>query len=378
MTDAEATPTPAAEIPTPPPPQRPGRGLAALALLLALAAAVAAGYGVWRIEFANPSEAQLTREATRLQRAIDAARSAASDALSEQDAALSERLASQQRALDEVRAEVADALAARRHDEPPDARDWKLAEAEYLLRIANGRLLMERDVAAARQLLAAADALLAELDDFALHEVRAALAAELLALAQTPAANAQTLFLRLEAVKDGLAGLPTATPASYSASAPAAAANPPASEDGDAAPPPTAWAMLRNRFAGLFEYRTRERMAPRPLLRPDEALYLELNLRLALERAQLGALRSDATLYAKSLDSALGWLTEYVDMEDPRSQGIAAALKDAVGIDVNAALPDISGSLALLRKITRVATPEAATTEAPAAPQPTDAPRPNQ
>ena len=372
MTDAEATPEPAATKP----PARRGRGLAAFALLLALAAAGAAGYAVWRIEFANPTEARLTSEATRLQRAIERARAAASDALSEHHASLADTLESQRQAIDEVRGEVAEALVARRHEEPPDARDWRLAEAEYLLRIANGRLLMERDVAAARQLLAAADALLVELDDFALHEVRAVLAAEQLALAQTSPADSQTEFLRLEAVKDALAGLPTKTPASFKAARQSPASATDAQGDAPAAPP-TVWRQLRDRFAGLFEYRTRASIPPRPLLRPNEALYLELNLRLALERAQLGALRGDQTLYAASLASARRWLTDYVDMEDPAAQAIAAELTPRM--DIEAPLPDISRSLALLRKVTRAPAPEPATsTVPPATGEPTSPPRSSQ
>lgn len=355
MTDAEATPEPAATEPS----TRRGRSLAALALLLALAAGGGAGYAVWRVDFANPTEARLTSEATRLQRAIGQARAAASDALAEHHAALTDALEAHRQALDEVRGELAEALVARRHDEPPNARDWKLAEAEYLLRIANGRLLMERDVAAARQLLAAADALLVELDDFALHEVRAVLAAEQLALAQTSPADGQTEFLRLEAVKDALAGLPTKTPASFKA-----APQTTASATDAPAPPATIWRQLRDRFAGLFEYRTRASIPPRPLLRPNEALYLELNLRLALERAQLGALRGDATLYATSLASAQSWLTDYVDLEDPAAQAIAAELTPRM--DIEAPLPDISRSLALLRAVTRTPAPEPATGATPA------------
>ena len=357
MTDAEVTPEPAATKPS----ARRGRGLAAFALLLALAAGGTAGYAVWRIEFANPTEARLTSEATRLQRAIGQARAAASDALAEHHATLADALEAHRQSLDEVRGELAEALVARRHDEPPDARDWKLAEAEYLLRIANGRLLMERDVAAARQLLAAADALLMELDDFALHEVRAVLAAEQLALAQTSPADGQTEFLRLEAVKDALAGLPTKTPASFKA-APQTTES--AADAQGHAPAPTVWRQLSDRFASLFEYRTRASIPPRPLLRPNEALYLELNLRLALERAQLGALRGDATLYATSLASAQSWLTEYVDLEDSAAQAVAAALTPRM--DIEAPLPDISRSLALLRAVTRTPVPEPATSATPA------------
>ena len=62
--------------------------------------------------------------------------------------------------------EVTSMLAEAVNQGPPSEREWKLAEVEYLLRIANHRILMERDVVAARDLLSAADAVLNDLDDF--------------------------------------------------------------------------------------------------------------------------------------------------------------------------------------------------------------------
>lgn len=343
MTDVEAIPGAEAS----PAPRKGGRGLAALALLLGAAAAGGAGFALWQLHRANPAaavDARLTLEARRLEAAIGRARQAAEDAVAASNQTLAETIARQQATLDGLTAALADA----RREQAPAARDWKLAEVEYLLRIANGRLLMERDAQGAVQMLAAADDLLRELDDFALHEVRAALAAERLALAAADAANAQTVFLRLEAVKDALDGLPAGTPA-FKAPDDGGAAKPAA----DATQTDSAWSALRRRFLGLFDYRTRSAIPPRPLLRPEETLYLELNVRLALERAQLGALRGDDAVYRTSLETAQGWLQDHLDGEDAAVQRVAAELGDLLRIDVAGGLPDISGSLNRLREVMR-------------------------
>ena len=59
-----------------------------------------------------------------------------------------------------------------------DRSDWTLAEAEYLLRLANQRIIMAADTRSAIALLGSADGLLLELDDSDLYPVRATIAAD--------------------------------------------------------------------------------------------------------------------------------------------------------------------------------------------------------
>ena len=56
---------------------------------------------------------------------------------------------------------------------------WRLAEVEYLMRLANQKLLMTADVVSAKALLMEADAILVDLDDYSLFAVREALAEDL-------------------------------------------------------------------------------------------------------------------------------------------------------------------------------------------------------
>ena len=340
-------------------PRRRSRGIGtALLALLSVAAAALAGYVFWRVEWANPAAAVESRLNDRFEglRTAMEERSAASDAdLTARIAGLEEALTEQGAALDATRTSLADAVAEQRRQAPPDARDWRLAEVEYLLRVANNRLLLERDAATAERLLGAADAILEELDDFALFEVRTLVAEERLALREAGSADTQTLFLRLEAIKDGLGASPARVPEYFGATE--AVPVPPAGEDETAASP---WGAFLDRFSNLYEFRTREGIAPRPLLRPDEAVYLEFNLRLAFERAQLGVLRNDQLLYRTSLDSARRWIEEHLDAESPEVQGLRAEVDALLRFGVDAAPPDISRSLARLRELAPAAlTPSA-------------------
>ena len=362
----------------PAPARRKSRGLAvAFVALLSLASIAAAGYLYWRVEGIAGSggiESRQGDDIARLEREVVRARSMTRDGTDEMQASIAE-LEQTQAAHGESLKQLRTLLPTEgRADRSPDPKAWRLAEVEYLLRIANNRLLMERDTRAADQMLETADAILEELDDYALHDVRALLAEERMALANTKTANAQSIFLTLEAIKDALPELPLKQPeyfeltdASGSEATEAPLGEPvgkpvgePLGEPLDETPtasgaePDSIGEALKDRFFGLFEFRTRESVAPRPLIRPEEAIYLELNLRLALERAQLAMLRGNQTLFATSLKTAREWLDEYVDPEHAATQRMAQDLARLASLDIEQPMPDISGSLARLLELQRL------------------------
>ena len=62
-------------------------------------------------------------------------------------------------------------------------------------------------------------------------------------------------------------------------------------------------------------------------------------------------LRNDATLYQKSLDSALRWIDEHLDGESPAVRSLRTEVDALLRFDVDAAMPDVSESLARLREV---------------------------
>lgn len=332
---------------------RSGRLLGVLALLLALAAAGAAGYLYYELIHLQRAGADRAAPAAdgpapASAAALEALREELRDALSDVDrrlaslgtaeaealAAVEARQAEAREALAEsLRAAIAEAAEAA----PPDSREWRLAEVRYLLRIANHRLLMERDVSGALRLLEAADTVLTDLDDFGLHEVRARLADEIAALESVATTDLQGLFLRLEAAKRDLDALPLRKPAFTAAPAADSAAG-----DG-------VWAAIQRQLANLVRIKRLEGEV-KPLLAPEEAVYLELNLRLMLERAQLAALREEQLMYEESLLTALTWIERYLDADAPAVTRLHDELEALAGVDLARPLPDVSGSLEALRQ----------------------------
>ena len=191
-----------------------GRILAAFALLLSLVAIGGSGYLVYL--------AWLTEPDARFEAAIGAYQGDLANyhratteevaTLREELAGLGEELAAQRHALEEARAAMADTIVDNVASAPPTPREWRLAEVEYLLTVANHRLLLQDDAKGAERLLALSDGVLADLDDYRFHEVRALLAEERLSLKTFDYADTQGVFLRLEAVKESLNRLPLRLP----------------------------------------------------------------------------------------------------------------------------------------------------------------------
>ena len=330
-------------------PPRSGRGgrlLALFAVLLALTALGGVGYLYYLTVYQDPLvgiDGRFAALRSEQQTALRGQRQALDQALDQAIAAL-QRDAQAQR---EARLESEEALARSINDgmrlSPPSSREWKVAEVEYLLRIANHRLLMERDAVAAAKLLAAADEVLAGLDDYSLYPVRAQLAAERLALGNVEEIDMQGAFLRFEAIKATLNQLPLQLP-EYLAER-RARVEPDAQR--------SFGQVLLDRLGSFVEFRRYPEGGVRPLLSPDQAAYLEMNLRLMLERAQLAVLRRDAVLYEHSVAAALAWLDDYLDNESAAVIEVRAELQSLQALRLDRELPDISGSLTNLRSLAR-------------------------
>lgn len=353
----DAVERPAAAVP--PRRQRTGRGVAYLALLLVLGAGTFAGYQYW---LSLERDARIVDLAKLLdEERAEASRAAAleREALHAEIAQLRQEQADQEQALADARGALAEAVAATRSAQPPRPVEWRIAELEHLLRGANLRLIFERDARGARSLLESAEEILVELDDFTLHEVRALVAEDLAALAAYRGADVQGVFLRLEALRGRLRDIPMNLPEFTSA-------------DQAATPSPTAESALDEntetsfvaaglaRLKGLVRFRRHEGAAPRPLLAPQQAEYVQQHLLLAVDRAQLAALRRHQAVFAASLAAADEWLATYADGEQAVVRDLRAELAQLRQVDLASAPPDLSRPLARLRQLRAASAPSPA------------------
>ena len=356
MAEFEDIDTPTAEPRTGPAPRAPRRGLGLLACVLALTALASSGYLYWQLVWKAGDDidarfAELEADVAR-ERNERLARDEAARAEREQLAA---DLAAQVQVLATTRAALARTAASETAPARVVPRDWQLAEVEYLLRLANMRVRLERDADGAADLLSAADEILARIDDFAFHDVRGLLADEAASLRAFEGADVAGVYLRLEAAKGLIDQLPLRLPEYVGGPREQDRAD----ADGVAAgaPPEGERSLIEALLAradGLVRFRRHDLDARRPLLPANEVEELERHLRLALDRAQLAALRGDQAIFTASLSTARDTLDAFVD----RTGDVAAALRTEIeallGVDLAKPMPDISGSLTKLRDLRQV------------------------
>jgi uroporphyrin-3 C-methyltransferase len=350
-----------------------GRGLSFMALMVALLALGASAYvfyrAVWSTADGNLASelSDVRNDALEANRELEARLEGVESALaalpsrtteggptpdaSSLQEELNRRFDAERARIDASVERLQSALGSALAAKPPTTIEWKLAEAEYLLRVGNHRVLMERDARGAVPLFRAADDVVKDVDDAGLVPVRAKLAEEISALDSVEQPDIDGQFVRLEVLKRRIRELPLRLP-DYKRDLEEAGARSPTT----AAEPsePTSWlGRVADRLFSLVRIRDHSSGGLKPLLDPVEAGYLEMNLELALERAQLALLRDDPTLYQASLDAARRLIEDHLDAQSEVAMQFRAELDAAGQTKLGAPLPDVSGSLRLLRETSR-------------------------
>ena len=264
--------------------------------------------------------------------------------LEEKLASQRELIATQQRQIDHNARELLEAGNRTR-------TDWLLAEAEYLLRIANQRLMIEKDIRGAMSALEAADEVLNESDDIGVYPVRQQLAREILALKGLTGVDRTGLYLTLEAAIDSIHQL--TDQALISENAPGFVVNAAQGESAGTDEEPGAVVQAWNKVkATLMQVVVVRRMDEpvKPLLSPDQSAYARLNLQLMLEEAEMAVLRGNQPLYERALTKDRTTIDDWYNASNPRVTALSDTLAELAGKNVDPELPDISQSLDLLKE----------------------------
>ncbi|HUO79351.1 MAG TPA: uroporphyrinogen-III C-methyltransferase [Steroidobacteraceae bacterium] len=214
-------------------------------------------------------------------------------------------------------------------------------EAAHLVELAGHRLALEHDVRGAIALFEAADARLADSSDPAALRARAQLAHDLAALRAVTAPDVAALGARLAAAEAAVRELPMLGAINNRFVAP-----------GSEPPPPPglarAWWQLTTVFQDLLSVRRISDATVR-LVSMEEIGVRRHHLETLLFAARLAALRADEADYAANLGAARDWLGRFFDGTDPATRGVDQELAALAASRVSPDLPDVSGSLRLLR-----------------------------
>ena len=185
-------------------------------------------------------------------------------------------------------------------------KDWILAEVQYLIRLANHRLLLERDVETATTALVSADTRLAKIGDPLLISVRQQLAKDISALRDVAQPDVTGVSLTLSILANDIKDLPLNIP------------DPKTIKDRDKSKTSISQvdeaegylSKIWRDLMSLVRIRNHSQVKS-PLLPPEQRYFLVQNLQLQLQQARYAALHGDAVLYIEQLNACRQWLNEY-------------------------------------------------------------------
>ncbi|HXQ32021.1 MAG TPA: uroporphyrinogen-III C-methyltransferase [Steroidobacteraceae bacterium] len=218
-------------------------------------------------------------------------------------------------------------------------------EAAYLVELADRRLALERDVAGAVRLYEAAAARLASLTDATSLRIRAQLERDLALLRSVPEPDVSQIGARLAAAGAVVRELPMLGMIKSQYAPP-----------GEPAAPTPGLARAWQQFTtSLHELVTIRRVsdATVELVSMEEIGVRRDHLETLLFAARLAALRGDDADYAASVAAARDWLARFFDLHDPHGSALEAELAALAGSRVSPEIPDVSGSLKLLRRVAK-------------------------
>ena len=346
-----------------------GRGLSGLALLLSVCALGLSGYLGWRgqpLEQAlvelRAGMAQLDPQIARLQArlaTLEQNSSANIDQYQQHLQRLQDQLQQSQQRETRLLSRV-DTLSAKvRTLEGSTLSQWHIAEVEYLLNLANQRLMTVHDVATSRELLVSADKILQQLDDYSLFPVRQALAEDLAVLQTATQVNRQNIWLQLQAIANLVPTLTVLDNQQRLADLVQPATDSSETTSNDAGTEAgRSWQTVAEdvvmdtwaRFTDLFRITTGRTDPVEIILTDEQEQLIRQKMQLLIEQGQLALLTSQQSIYQQSLQQASQWLTRYFAEGSNESQ-LAEELAGLANLTIAPTMPGIQRSLEALKAL---------------------------
>ena len=257
--------------------------------------------------------------------------------------------------------------------------DWKLAEAEYLIRLANQRLLLESDNIGAATLLSNADDILNELEDPIVFTTRKALAKDIQALKSISPFDLEGAYLKLNALYDSVQTLPQREPSKeWQANTTAKPTTSTTNQLTSALE--SFWQSLRSLIVINYNHKPIKALLP-----PAEYQELITGLQLQLEIAQVALIKGEPVIYQTALSRVANATTAHFETQSNRVISFLASLTTLQQLNPSPDLPLPRESLIAMKSLmkewtnrgdnTPIATVTSTTEQSPAEEENLDAPQ---
>ena len=228
-----------------------------------------------------------------------------------------------------------------------DENGWKLAEVDYLMSIAQHKLILEQDFEGAAKTLDASSSLIAELADPGLLPVRVQINDEIAKLKTRKRPDLVGMTLTLSRLSRQILHLKAGYQSKASEADKAASPAPAASATSPQLP-------LQERVVGFVKSLVTVNRSARVAQQPkadviDVSATLEDNLKLS----RWALLDRDAAQYQQLMQQNVELFKQYYDLDNAANADFFGTLTELSKTSIKPDLPDISGSLRLLREIVK-------------------------
>jgi uroporphyrin-III C-methyltransferase len=218
------------------------------------------------------------------------------------------------------------------------SESWLLSEVEYLLKMADQRILIKEDVRGALVLMRQAEKLIREMnaDDQGLMNVRVAIAKDIASMEMYRNIDVPGTYAELSALGimiEKLPLVPTQMPA-----------------EADKAEEGSTLAKVNDAFAGYITIRKHNTDELKALLSPEQRLNLRDSLRLTQDQAQTALLRGDQRTYDDSMSRLRRMLLKYFISTDTQTQQALRRIESLARVQVEFDLPSIAISQQELKR----------------------------
>ena len=226
---------------------------------------------------------------------------------------------------------------------------WLSAEAAYLMRLAQRKLVMEADVASTLLLLNTIDELLAQQESVLATTAQQNVQQDIRALQETRLPNRVAVAEQLIALGDRLQQLSFAS----------------SQQDAYVDGVQQQWQQGRTNADGaqqswlnaaldllrtVFVWREVDRSQP-AFLQPDQEQLLKQQMMLQLEQARLAVVQADEAMYQQALRQLGNVITRYADEGNARADALLAEIETLSQAQLSAQLPDLSVTASLINQL---------------------------
>jgi uroporphyrin-3 C-methyltransferase len=212
-----------------------------------------------------------------------------------------------------------------------------LAEVDYLLRLANERLLLFSDPVAADQALEIADRHLAAMDNPMYLGVRKEIATARGELAAVNIPDYAGISGQLDAIQEVTADLP------FRGSESGQQSSVPVQESGW-------WAKVKSAFSNLVTVR-RSTAVENTRISLEDKDYIRQSLWLQLEIAHLSLMRREQLAFRNSLEQAREALSTWFDSTDSAYPSALGGIDELLALEIEVNIPDISAPWSTIRLV---------------------------